>query len=79
MARSEDPNSNGGQFFIVQQDTELPVRGGGYSIFGKVTSGMEVIDRIAGQGVLGGGSDGAPAQPVSILSVEVEQGEASSS
>ena len=55
------------------------MRGGGYSIFGKVTSGMEVIDRIAGQGVLGGGSDGAPAQPVSILSVEVEQGEASSS
>lgn len=79
MARSQDPNSNGGQFFIVQQDSQLPVAGGGYTIFGKVTGGMDIIDRVAEQGVLGGGADGAPAQPISILSVVVNEGEATSS
>lgn len=77
MARSADPNSNGGQFFIVYADTELPVRGGGYSIFGKVTSGMDIVDRVAEQGVDGGGADGTPAAPISILSVEVKQEKAS--
>ena len=77
MARSADPNSNGGQFFIVYQDTELPVRGGGYSIFGKVTSGMDIVDRVAEQGVDGGGADGTPAAPISILSVEAKQEKAS--
>ncbi len=73
MARSQDPNSNGGQFFIVYEDTELPVEGGGYSIFGKVTGGMDIVDRVAEQGVDGGGADGPPAAPISILSVEVTQ------
>lgn len=77
MARSQDPNSNGGQFFIVYEDTELPVEGGGYSIFGKVTSGMDIVDRVAQQGVDGGGADGTPAAPISILSVEVTQEKAS--
>lgn len=73
MARTEDPNSNGGQFFIVFDDTELPVKGGGYTIFGKVTSGMDIIDRIAEEGVDGGGADGLPVQPISILSVEITE------
>lgn len=74
MARSsQDPNSNSGQFFIVYQDTSLPVEGGGYSIFGKVTSGMDIVDRVAEQGVDGGGADGPPAAPISILSVEATQ------
>ncbi len=77
MARSQDPNSNGGQFFIVYNDTELPTQGGGYSIFGRVTSGMDIVDRVAEQGVDGGGADGPPAAPISILSVEVTQEKAS--
>ena len=77
MARAQDPNSNGGQFFIVYDETELPVQGGGYSIFGKVTSGMDIVDRVAEQGVDGGGADGTPAAPISILSVEVTQEKAS--
>jgi peptidyl-prolyl cis-trans isomerase B (cyclophilin B) len=71
MARTSDPNSNGGQFFIVHGDTELPVDGGGYSIFGRVTNGMEVVDAVAAAGAQGT-TDGAPAQPISILSVEVD-------
>lgn len=77
MARSQDPNSNGGQFFIVYDDTQLPTQGGGYSIFGRVTSGMDIVDRVAEQGVDGGGADGPPAAPISILSVEVTQEKAS--
>lgn len=77
MARAQDPNSNGGQFFIVYHDTELPVQGGGYSIFGRVTHGMDIVDRVAEQGVDGGGADGIPAAPISILSVEVTQEKAS--
>lgn len=73
MARAQDPNSNGSQFFIVYKNTTLPTEGGGYSIFGRVTSGMEIVDAIAQQGVRGGGPDGAPAQPISILDVTVQQ------
>ncbi len=73
MARSSDPNSNGSQFFIVYQDTMLPVEGGGYSIFGKVTKGLDIVQSIADKGVSGEGGDGAPAQPVSILNVSVEK------
>jgi peptidyl-prolyl cis-trans isomerase B (cyclophilin B) len=73
MARSTDPDSNGGQWFIVYDDSTLPTDGGGYSIFGEVTSGLEVVDAIAEAGVQGGGSDGTPAQPISILDVTVEK------
>jgi peptidyl-prolyl cis-trans isomerase B (cyclophilin B) len=73
MARSTDPESNGGQWFIVYDDSTLPTDGGGYSIFGEVTSGLEVVDAIAEAGVQGGGSDGSPAQPISILDVTVEK------
>jgi len=77
MARSQDPDSNGGQFFMVYQDTKLPVEGGGYTIFGTVTDGMDIVDHIADQGVDGGGTEGPPAQPISIVGVEIEE-EASS-
>ncbi len=71
MARTQDPESNGGQFFIVYEETRLPVQGGGYSIFGRVTEGLEIVEAIAAEDVEGGGGDGAPAQPVSIRSVDV--------
>ena len=73
MARTQDPNSNGGQFFIVFEETALPVEGGGYSIFGEVVEGMDIVDAIAEAGVAGGAGDGVPAQPISILDVTVEK------
>ena len=39
------PNTNGSQFFIMHRDYGLPHN---YTIFGKVTAGIEVVDAIAG-------------------------------
>ena len=45
MARSQDPNSAGSQFFIVLKDANF--LDGQYTVFGRVTSGMEAVDKIA--------------------------------
>ena len=45
MARSQSPNSGGSQFFVMHQDARH--LDGQYAAFGKVTSGLEVIDAIA--------------------------------
>ena len=44
MARTDDPNSAGSQFYICFQPQ--PHLDGQYTVFGKVTSGMEVVDKI---------------------------------
>lgn len=71
MARTADPDSNGSQFFIVYKETRLPTDSGGYTLFGKVTKGLDVVTKVAAAGVDGGGGDGAPAQKVTIESVTV--------
>jgi peptidyl-prolyl cis-trans isomerase B (cyclophilin B) len=73
MARTADPNSNADQFFVVYKDSKLPTEGGGYSIFGTVTGGMDIVEKIAAAGVSGGATDGAPAAPISILKVAVTE------
>jgi peptidyl-prolyl cis-trans isomerase B (cyclophilin B) len=45
MARSMDPDSAGSQFFIMHADA--PHLDGQYAAFGKVVSGMEIVDAIA--------------------------------
>ncbi len=47
MARSRDPDSAGSQFFIVVEDARF--LDGQYTVFGEVTSGMEVADKIVSQ------------------------------
>lgn len=53
MARTSDPHSATAQFFINHKDndfldhTSKSPRGWGYTVFGKVTDGMEVVDVIA--------------------------------
>jgi peptidyl-prolyl cis-trans isomerase B (cyclophilin B) len=44
MARSSDPNSASAQFYVALE--ALPELDGRYAVFGRVTSGMDVIDRI---------------------------------
>ena len=45
MARMPDPNSAGSQFFIGLTNSKF--LDGQYTVFGKVTEGMEVVDKIA--------------------------------
>ncbi|MEO8828114.1 peptidylprolyl isomerase [Lapillicoccus sp.] len=74
MARKQgDPNSNGDQFFIVYKDTTLPksADGSGYTLFGTVTSGMDIVDKIAAAGV-NSGDQTSPLAPISILGVSVQ-------
>jgi peptidyl-prolyl cis-trans isomerase B (cyclophilin B) len=73
MARTNDPHSNADQFFIVYKDSSLPTDGGGYTIFGTVTGGMDIVNKIAAAGASGGTGDGAPNAPISILSVAVTE------
>jgi cyclophilin family peptidyl-prolyl cis-trans isomerase len=47
MARAQDPNSAGSQFFICVADSPFLDRQ--YTVFGEVTSGMEAVDKIVGQ------------------------------
>jgi len=74
MARTSDPKSNGGQFFIVYKQTVLQDKVG-YSIFGKITSGMDIVDKIAAAGATQPDASGttAPVQPISILKVDVAE------
>ena len=71
MARTQDPNSNGDQFFIVYKDTSLPTEGGGYTIFGKVVSGLDIVDKVAAAGI-NPTDHTSPLAPLSILSVSVK-------
>jgi cyclophilin family peptidyl-prolyl cis-trans isomerase len=45
MARSQDPDSAGSQFFIVLKDSSF--LDGQYTVFGRVTHGMDIVDKIA--------------------------------
>ena len=76
VARSGDnAYGNGKQFFVVYKDTVIPPdSAGGYTVVGKVTSGLEAVNAIAAAGIRPGSSptDGAPVQPVTIDSVSLK-------
>ena len=57
------PNTNGSQFFIMHADYPLP---NNYTIFGKVVSGQEVVDKIANVQV---GANDKPVSPVIMTKV----------
>lgn len=65
MARRSDPGSGGSQFFLVYQDSPLPPD---YTVFGQLTAGLDVLDRVAAAGTGNGSADGLPAQPLFIRS-----------
>ncbi|MBI2853780.1 MAG: peptidylprolyl isomerase [Chloroflexi bacterium] len=65
-------NTNGSQFFVVHKDYPLPKN---YTIFGIVTQGMEVVDKIASTPTVRG-SDGAmskPTETVLINSIDIKE------
>lgn len=67
MARAMDPNSAGSQFFIMHADAKH--LDGQYAAFGKVTSGMDVVDAIAATKT---GMADRPIQEQKIASITVE-------
>jgi peptidyl-prolyl cis-trans isomerase B (cyclophilin B) len=76
MANS-GPDTNGSQFFINYADaaaSAAPSLAGKYSIVGKITDGLDVLDALTSSGVKGGGGDGPPASGARITSVKITQG-----
>jgi peptidyl-prolyl cis-trans isomerase B (cyclophilin B) len=71
MARSQDPNSAGSQFFIVHG--EAAFLDGQYTVFGKVEEGLEVLDAIASiECDFGpGGEKSSPQERVEIQGIEL--------
>jgi cyclophilin family peptidyl-prolyl cis-trans isomerase len=69
MANS-GPNTNGSQFFIMHKDYALPKN---YVVFGQVSNGMEVVDKIAEAEVVMNSSmeKSKPVSPVTIQTVEI--------
>ena len=61
------PNTNGSQFFIMHADYPLPPN---YTIFGKLTSGEDVVDAIAGAQT---GANDRPVEPVVINGVTIAE------
>ena len=79
MARTSDPNSATAQFFINLKDNEFlnagkAADGNGYAVFGKVVSGMDVVDKIRGVPTTNKGPhQNVPAEPVLIKQATLEK------
>jgi peptidyl-prolyl cis-trans isomerase B (cyclophilin B) len=68
MARSQNPDSAGSQFFLMHKDS--PHLDGAYTGFGQITSGIEVVDKIV---ALPTGANDRPKNPPKILKVTVNE------
>ena len=66
MARAQDPDSAGSQFFIMHDDA--PYLDGQYAAFGRVVSGMDTVDEIASTPT---GFADRPRKPQVIQSIRV--------
>ncbi|ROR93609.1 peptidyl-prolyl cis-trans isomerase B (cyclophilin B) [Salana multivorans] len=73
MARvGNDAESQGSQFFLVFNDVTLPSdSAGGYTVFGTVVQGLEILQSVGAAGTQTGASDGPPATVVIIEDVTI--------
>lgn len=80
MARTNDPHSATGQFFINHRNNNslnyVENRNPGYAVFGKVIEGMDVVDKIAAvKTTTRNGMGDVPVKPVVIKSAKVVEPE----
>ena len=68
MARSTDPNSAGSQFFIVTKDSTFLDRE--YTVFGEVTEGMDIADKIVN---LDRDGNDCPLEDAKMLKVSISE------
>ena len=61
------PNTNGSQFFIVTTDA-APWLDGKHTVFGQITDGMDVVDRLEATPV---DAQDRPSEPIGISSIEL--------
>jgi peptidyl-prolyl cis-trans isomerase B (cyclophilin B) len=69
-------NTNGSQFFINYKDpaaSGAQALAGNYTVVGKITDGLDVLDKITTKGVQGGGTDGEPVSKPVISSLTITQ------
>jgi peptidyl-prolyl cis-trans isomerase B (cyclophilin B) len=71
MARATSPDSNGSQFFLTYADSTIPSPDG-YTVFGHVREGLDLLRRIGRAGV-DPGNPPRPRVPVGITSVSVTE------
>ena len=73
MANSGGSDTNGSQFFLVYKDSTL---GPDYTPFGTITSGLDILQKVANAGTsctYSGAGDGAPKEKVIINSLTIKQ------
>jgi peptidyl-prolyl cis-trans isomerase B (cyclophilin B) len=72
MARAQDPNSAGSQFFICHGEASF--LNGQYTAFGQMQEGEEALDTIAQAPTKSGGEGSSPVEPVKITKITVTRG-----
>jgi cyclophilin family peptidyl-prolyl cis-trans isomerase len=78
MARTGEPHSASAQFFVNLVDNDFldhtaqTAQGWGYAVFGKVTAGLDVVDRIAAVPTAArGGHEAVPQRPIVVVKTVV--------
>jgi peptidyl-prolyl cis-trans isomerase B (cyclophilin B) len=73
MARAESAYSQDHQFFVLLGDSTLDTAGGGYSVIGTVTDGLDgLVAGVADGGIVDAAEDGAPVVTTTITSFTIQ-------
>jgi len=71
MARAQDPNSAGSQFFVCHGEASF--LDGQYTAFGRMVEGDDTLEKIATAPTKPGGEGSSPVEPVQVEKVQIER------